>query len=79
MEEIRLSPLNEVNQMLIADKIQNRKDFERYHQQSHARSEELTIYFANWLKRLGISEEKYQHYCHQLPGCMQAGHTDLPV
>ncbi|MDJ1482862.1 hypothetical protein QNI19_24650 [Cytophagaceae bacterium DM2B3-1] len=66
LEEIRLSPLKEVNQMLVADKIQNRKDFECYHQHSHIRSKELTIYFANWLRRLGISEEKYHNYCQKL-------------
>lgn len=66
ISEIRLSPLEEVNQMLIADKIQNRKDFELYHKGTHPRSEELTLYFDNWMKRLDISEEFYQEcveYC----------------
>ena len=60
IEEIKLSPLKEVNQMLIADKVQNRKDFELYHLDTHPRSKELQVYFANWLQRLGVSEEKYQ-------------------
>lgn len=63
IDEIQLSPLEEVNQMLIADKIQNCKDFERYHKKSHPRSVELTQYFANWFARLGITAEKYTHYC----------------
>lgn len=63
IDEIRLSPLEEVNQMLVADKIQNCKDFEQYHKGTHPRSAELTAYFANWLARLGISEEKYAYYC----------------
>jgi glutamate racemase len=60
LDEIKLSPLKEVNQMLVADKVQNRKDFEIYHLQNHPRSKELQQYFRNWLQRLEISEEKYQ-------------------
>ena len=56
----QLSVLDEVNQMLIADKVQNRKDFERYHQGSHENSEQLQIYFKNWLDKLGVSEARYQ-------------------
>jgi hypothetical protein len=46
--------------MLIADKIQNRKDFELYHLGKHERSSELDSYFKNWLERLDITEEFYQ-------------------
>lgn len=60
---IRLSPLHQVNQMLIADKVQNRKDFELYHKGTHPRSAELERYFARWLARLSVSEEFYQHLC----------------
>jgi hypothetical protein len=66
IEEIQLSPLAEVNQMLAADKIQNRKDFEIYHKKSHPRAIELDKYFKNWFLRLNISEEKYQNYCQNL-------------
>lgn len=59
ISDIRLSPLDIVNKMLIADKIQNRKDFELYHKSTHTRSKELTIYFDNWLRRLNISEDTY--------------------
>ena len=61
-DEFDLSPLEEVNQMLIADKVQNRKDFERYHSESHPRKEELKNYFKNWLNKLGVSEEEYQEH-----------------
>lgn len=56
---IELSPINEVNLMLKADKIQNRKDFLRYHYGTHERSEDLGQYFKNWLKALGVSEDEY--------------------
>ena len=55
-----LSCIKEVNDMLIADKVQNRKDFERHHLATHPRARELETYFALWLKVLGISEERYQ-------------------
>lgn len=58
--EIQLSPLEEVNDMLRADKIQNRKDFEVYHKATHKRSAELDAYFKEWLKVLKVSEEDYK-------------------
>lgn len=42
-----------VRLMLIADKLQNQKDFLKYHQHTHARAKELKAYFENWLKFLG--------------------------
>jgi hypothetical protein len=59
---VQLSPLREVNEMLIADKVQNRKDFELYHKESHPRSERLCQYFSEWLVALGVSETQYQEY-----------------
>jgi hypothetical protein len=59
-DRIVLSPISGVNQMLIADKVQNRKDFELYHKDKHPRSEILERYFNQWLQRLGITEERYQ-------------------
>lgn len=60
VDDIKLSPLAEVNTMLIADKIQNYKDFIIYHKDSHPRLKELDLYFNNWLDKLNISKEKFQ-------------------
>jgi hypothetical protein len=38
--------------MLIADKMQNEKDFELYHKGTHPRSKELEAYFTLWLDYL---------------------------
>lgn len=59
--EINLSPLPEVNQMLIADKIQNRKDFENNYNK-YSNKEELSYYFKTWLFKLRIKESVYQDY-----------------
>jgi hypothetical protein len=59
ISEIRLSPIKEVNDMLIADKIQNYKDFLLYHKDTHPRSKELDQYFRYWLGRLRISKDMF--------------------
>lgn len=64
--DIRLSPLKDVNDMLIADKMQNRKDFDLYHNGTHDRTSELNQYFDNWFKRLNITEEFYNEFCETL-------------
>lgn len=52
MDEIREAVggmTEDVRQMLIADKLQNQKDFALWHAGSHPRSAELQRYFENWL------------------------------
>lgn len=60
---IYLGPLSSVRTMLIADKVQNRKDFLTYHLGSHPKSIELDIYFKNWLRALEINEATYNKLC----------------
>jgi len=55
--DITLSPLDEVNDMLRADKVQNWKDFATHHRATHARGAELEQYFRRWHARLGLSEQ----------------------
>lgn len=49
-------PLYQVRQMLVADKIQNYKDFVEYNG-DHPRSRELHFYFNRWMAALGVERE----------------------
>lgn len=56
MNNINLGPLAlQIKQMLIADKVQNYKDFMLYHKSTHKRAFELETYFQKWFLALGIS------------------------
>jgi hypothetical protein len=59
LDDIELSPLREVNQMLAADRIQNRKDFVLHHRGTHPRTAELDRYFQLWLQKLGITDQEF--------------------
>lgn len=54
IDEIKLSPIAEVNIMLKADKIQNYKDFMKYHKDSHEKAEIINQYFNNWFEALNL-------------------------
>ena len=56
-------PLAEVAAMLIADKVQNYKDFLTYHKGTHERSNELDLYFKTWLKCLQVDEVLFAKLC----------------
>lgn len=62
-ESIYLGPLPDVWNMLIADKVQNRKDFLVYHFGTHPKSIELDRYFRNWLRALEVTEQIYERLC----------------
>ncbi|CAG7580448.1 MAG: hypothetical protein SLAVMIC_00420 [uncultured marine phage] len=65
-KDIKLSPLKDVNDMLVADKIQNMKDFEIYHKGTHPKSENLDKYFKNWLRKLGVTVAMYEEFKNRL-------------
>lgn len=58
-KKITLSPLHQVNVMLVADKVQNRMDFLDYHR-DHPRFDRIDLYFQVWLKALEIDEAQYE-------------------
>lgn len=49
----------DVRDMLIADKVQNYKDFLVYHHGTHPRTLELQNYFQRWFRLLDITEKEY--------------------
>lgn len=54
--------LVQVAQMLIADKVQNHKDFQiNKPNLTEDKIMQLTVYFAAWFKHLGVSEAMYQN------------------
>lgn len=58
-ENIKLSDMADVNLMLIADKVQNYKDFRKYNR-DHKNAERLEKYFRSWLKRLNVTDHMYE-------------------
>ncbi|MNV74432.1 hypothetical protein D3C71_1676480 [compost metagenome] len=49
--------------MLIADKVQNRKDFLAHHSGTHPRRAELDHYFKVWLRALDVDEDEFSALC----------------
>jgi len=68
---LHLSPLEGVNQMLVADKVQNYYDFRRYHAQTHKHAATLDRYFHDWFMKLGITEEHYQYLVKDMPSAIE--------
>lgn len=55
-------PCEEIKQMLIADKVQNYKDFKKYHSKTHGRRQHLEEYFQNWFNILEIDYSNWEHF-----------------
>lgn len=61
----RTSPLEEVNMMLVADKVQNYNDVLKY-QKFDPRFGKLCGYFDEWLRVLRISSASFQYLRHKI-------------
>lgn len=61
MEDFVGFSCDEVKQMLIADKVQNYKDFLIYHAKTNERRFELDEYFNNWFTLLNVDFNKLKH------------------
>lgn len=61
LASIKLSPIRYVNEMLFADKIQNRKDFDLYHKGEIKNSDILEEYFSLWFEKLDIYDSMYEN------------------
>ena len=59
-------PNEQIKDMLLADKIQNYKDFMKYHKDTHKRSVELEQYFLNWFELLDVSLHAVNRFIEQL-------------
>lgn len=63
--------LPEVRHMLIADKIQNNKDFMLHHYGTHERSEQLKEYFEDWFYILGVSPAEVRVATQRIYGAVK--------
>ena len=56
----RLSPVPEVNDMLIADKVQNYHDFAIHHAKTHPNAATLETYFRDWFAALDVDPAEFE-------------------
>jgi hypothetical protein len=61
----KLSSITQVNEMLIADKIQNKKDFECYVRHAD-NAQRLCEYFDEWFCALNISQKTYEEFSNDI-------------
>jgi len=77
IEDIAMSPLAEVGDMLRADKVQNYKDFLLHHRATHPRAGALHRYFRQWLQRLSVDDARFARWFDSLQ--VGAAKAPLPV
>lgn len=65
-KQVELSAIDDVNEMSIADKIQNYKDFLICQHNVHKDSEEIDKYLTKWLHKLAISKAMFKDIYLQL-------------
>lgn len=64
-----------VKAMLVADKVQNYKDFLTYHSDTHPRKDELRHYFNTWLNELGIDNADFEYFTEEATKGLEAYHA----
>lgn len=77
-----VGPIEEIRLMLVADKIQNRKDFERYvrHHPEVPNRSRLDAYFREWFDVLGIDELEYRSIVDDIVArTLQSAATPVPI
>jgi hypothetical protein len=66
VKDIRISPIQQVNEMLVADKVQNRKDFLAHGKGKLEDSDRLDLYFQMWMDKFEITEEIFTSLCNNI-------------
>lgn len=64
-----------VHLMLVADKVQNYKDFLTHHSDTHPRRVELHLYFNTWLAALGIDNADFEYLKEEATKGLEAYHA----
>lgn len=75
IDDIAMSPLAEVGDLLRADKVQNYKDFLLHHRDTHPRADALHRYFRQWLRRLSVDDARFAQWF----GSLQVGAAKTPL
>lgn len=67
--------ISAVRLMLVADKVQNYKDFLTHHSDTHPRRAGLHLYFNTWLAALGIDNADFEYLKEEATKGLEAYHA----